>query len=231
MAILSANPYPWPFDDALSGDRLALVIAGAQNRFVEASVGSATVSAALAALALAVHDAGGLTVALRHGRRDTARPPVPEVGTPQWELAGVPAPLDLVVDCRGFDGCYGSTLQHELRAAGRNQILLAGYASEITVDSTVRRLNDSGSECLVVTDACAPLDVHTGARAHASLTMSGGIFGALATTAEVLAALAGLGSPLPSAAAPPMIATPETAASARPTALPDLTPSLEALEA
>jgi nicotinamidase-related amidase len=196
MAIASANPYPWPFDDALSGGRVALVIAGAQRHFVEASVDAPAVGVALAALALAVRDAGGLTVALRHGRRDGARPPVPLAGTPPWEIAGVPEGLDLVVDCRGFDGCYGSTLQHELRAAGRDQLILGGYASEITVDSTVRRLNDSGSECLVVTDACAPLERDTGARAHASLTMSGGIFGALATTAEVLAAL-GATAPVP----------------------------------
>jgi nicotinamidase-related amidase len=131
-------------------------------------------------------------VALRHGRGDSARPHVPTRGSAAWQLAGVPSTLDVVVDCRGFDGCYGSTLVHELRAAGRDHILLGGYASEITVDSTVRRLNDSGLECLVVTDACAPLDPDTGARAHASLTMSGGIFGALASSDAVLAALADL---------------------------------------
>jgi nicotinamidase-related amidase len=203
MAIAAANPYPWPFDDDLSGARLALVIAGAQRHFVEASPASDEATEALAALALAVRDAGGLTIALRHGRRDAARPFVPERATPGWEVAGVPEGLDLVVDCRGFDGCYGSTLQHELRAAGRDHVLLGGYASEVTVDSTVRRLNDSGLECLVVTDACAPLDAHTGARAHASLTMSGGIFGALATTADVLAALAEPTTHIPPTAPPP----------------------------
>jgi nicotinamidase-related amidase len=208
MAITAANPYPWPFDDDLSGARLALVVAGAQRHFVQASPTASDAAEALAALVPAVRDAGGLVVALRHGRRDAARPVVPDRGTAAWELAGVPEGVDLVVDCRGFDGCYGSTLQHELWAAGRDHVLLGGYASEVTVDSTVRRLNDSGLECLVVTDACAPLDAHTGARAHASLTMSGGIFGALATTADVLGVLA----------------------VAQPTAPPP-TPTLEALEA
>lgn len=218
MAIAAANPYPWPFDDDLSGARLALLITGAQRHFVDASPTAPQAAQAIAALALAVHEAGGLVVALRHGRRDAARPAVPDRGTVAWDTAGVPDGVDLVVDCRGFDGCYGSTLQHELRAAGRDHVLLGGYASEITVDSTVRRLNDSGLECLVVTDACAPLDAHTGARAHASLTMSGGIFGALATTADVVAALA----------APAALPGPDPAATA---AAPPPSPILEALEA
>ena len=65
-------------------------------------------------------------------------------------------------------------------------MLLGGFASEITVDSTVRTLNDQGHECLVLTDGCAPIDPALGARAHHSLTMSGGIFGALGTSDSLL---------------------------------------------
>jgi nicotinamidase-related amidase len=212
---LSANPYPWPYDGELDGGRLALVIAGGQCQFVDASYGSQLAAAAIAALADAVRSSGGWLVHLRHGRplpsttaslhalmtasmpaspaaTARARPSVPTVASDGWQPKGVPDAPDLVVDCRGFDGCYGSLLEHELQNAGRDRILLAGYACEVTVDSTVRTLNDRGFECLVVVDACAPLDPYTGAHAHASLTMSGGIFGALASTSEVVALLSKL---------------------------------------
>jgi nicotinamidase-related amidase len=203
---LFGNPYPWPYDGQIDGSRLALVVAGGQEHFVSSSCGSARVAVAISELAYAVATVGGWLVVLRHGRPlstrpglssspGEARPPVPVVGSEGWQPAGLPGPADLVVECRGFDGCYGSLLEHELRAAGRDRVLLAGYASEVTVDSTVRTLNDRGFECLVVTDACAPLNPHTGAHAFSSLTMSGGIFGALASTAEVVDLLTKL-SPL-----------------------------------
>jgi nicotinamidase-related amidase len=78
-------------------------------------------------------------------------------------------------------------------------VVLAGLASELTVDSTVRTLNDRGHECLVLTDACAPVDRGLGRHAHASLTMSGGIFGALGTTTDLLAALTALTAVAPAA--------------------------------
>jgi nicotinamidase-related amidase len=211
---ISANPYPWPYDGELDGGRLALVIAGGQRQFVDASCGSQLAAAAISGLADAVRSSGGWLVHLRHGRPvlstiasatayaattttaaaapGRSRPSVPTVASDGWQPKAVPDAPDLVVDCRGFDGCYGSLLEHELRNAGRDRILLAGYACEVTVDSTVRTLNDRGFECLVVVDACAPLDPYTGAHAHASLTMSGGIFGALASTAEVVALLSKL---------------------------------------
>jgi len=72
--------------------------------------------------------------------------------------------------------------------------VLGGIASELTVDSTVRTLNDRGHECLVLTDGCAPLVASLGVRAHHSLTMSGGIFGALGTIEHVVVALASAAS-------------------------------------
>ncbi len=105
------------------------------------------------------------------------------------ELCVTPAADDLVIDAPGWDASYGSTLDHDLRTAGRDHLVLAGLASEITVDSTVRTLNDRGYECLVLTDACAPVHAELGRRAHASLTMSGGIFGALGSSSALLAAL------------------------------------------
>lgn len=122
------------------------------------------------------------------------------------------------MDSAGWDGCFGSDLDNTLRVRGIRTIVIGGFASEVTVDSTVRTLNDQGHECLVLTDCCAPLDDSLGARAHASLTMSGGIFGALGTSVAFVAALDSAGrrstdprftDPLPNTSAPD-ISTPDT---------------------
>jgi nicotinamidase-related amidase len=190
--VTATVPYPWPYDGHLDIRSLAVVICGAQGRFVEACDGADVVLAALVGLAEVVRDGGGRVVWVRHGRRAVADPAagfLPVRGDQGWDLVTAPAGADAVVDSAGWDACFASDLDHTLRSAGIRSITLGGFASELTVDSTVRTLNDRGHECLVLTDGCAPLDVDLGARAHCSLTMSGGIFGALGTIEHVVAAL------------------------------------------
>jgi biuret amidohydrolase len=91
---------------------------------------------------------------------------------------------------QGIDGFYSTTLDADLRRAGRDQLLLTGFGLEAPVHSTMRTANDAGYECLLVTDAGAPLDPATAGPAVSMVTMSGGIFGAVGTAAAVLATLA-----------------------------------------
>jgi nicotinamidase-related amidase len=184
------NPYPWPYDGPLDPRRLALVVCGAQRGLVAATPCGAQVLEQVVAAARRLRALGAVIVWLRHGGIAGRRPtwlPVP--GSRGWTLAVEPAATDLVADAAGWDGCFGSPLDRDLRALGRDHVGLAGIASEITVDSTVRTLNDRGYECLVLTDCCAPLDARTGRHAFHSLTMSGGIFGALGTTDALVDAL------------------------------------------
>lgn len=190
VAVSGTDPYPWPWDGDLSPSRLALVVCGAQPALAAACPAAPAALAVVAATACALRERGGLVVWVRHGAIPGRRPTwLPDPAQPGWDLAVAPEPADLVVDAAGWDGTFGSRLDHELRRAGRDHLVLAGLASEVTVDSTVRTLNDQGYECLVATDACAPLDAELGAHAFASLTMSGGIFGALGTTTALLDAL------------------------------------------
>ncbi|MET0325696.1 MAG: isochorismatase family protein [Ilumatobacteraceae bacterium] len=188
-------PYPWPYDGELDVRSLAVVVCGAQGRFVEACVGADVVLAAIVGLADTVRDGGGRVVWVRHGRRDVSHPAgagfLPVRGDQGWDLVTTAAVGDAIVDSAGWDGSFASDLDHTLRAAGVRALALGGFASELTVDSTVRTLNDRGHECLVLTDGCAPLDAELGARAHHSLTMSGGIFGALGTIDHLVGALDG----------------------------------------
>ena len=185
-------PYPWPYDGSLAAQRTALVLCGAQRALVGLSEEGEAVLDRVVSLADRLRPLGVGVVWVRHGgrtlRRATDVMPVRSSGG--WQLATEPHPQDVVVDAPGWDGSFSSDLDPVLRAGGIRTVVLAGFASEITVDSTVRTLNDRGHECLVLTDGCAPIDGALGSRAHHSLTMSGGIFGALGTIPNLTAALA-----------------------------------------
>jgi biuret amidohydrolase len=191
-SIVDTNPYPWPYDGCLDPRRMALVICGAQRGLAELCPTAGDVLRSLAVLASRCRAMGTTVVFVRHGAVTTQRSStLPRHGSPAWELALSPDGSDVVVDAMGWDGTYASPLDHVLRTGGRDHVVLGGLASELTVDSTVRTLNDRGHECLVLIDGCAPVDAALGARAHASLTMSGGIFGALGTISNVNESLLG----------------------------------------
>lgn len=196
MHIEGTNPYPWPYDGQVQGEHLALLITGAQPAWADASVHRHLADENISALSSSVRRVGGSIIAARHLAVFRGRPThlPPTSADPKAELLPVVADLapDLVVDCIGADALYSSRLEALLHATGRTHLLICGYASEVTVDSTLRSLNDRGFECLVVTDALAPLDLDLSAHILDSVTKSGGIFGALGTTAAACAALAAL---------------------------------------
>jgi biuret amidohydrolase len=189
----STVPYTWPYDGVIDPARLALVVAGAQAGWAARSSRAADVATVLLGVASELRDAGGLVVVIRHGapagrgRRISSLPPVN--GTPDWQLTYAPHASDVVVDSPGVDGFHGSALDDVLRRRGIDHLVLGGFGYEAAVDSTMRSANDRGYECLVLDDGVAPFDDDTGAHALSSVTMSGGIFGAVGSAAELVAAL------------------------------------------
>jgi nicotinamidase-related amidase len=187
----STVPYPWPYDGSLEPQRLALVVAGAQAGWAARSSRSAEVATVLLAVAEAMRSIGARVVVIRHaavpGRRP--RPLPPARGDDGWRLAFPVRPTDLVVDASGIDGFHASPLDGVLRAAGIDHLVIGGFGHEAAVDSTLRSANDRGYECLVLDDGVAPLDEELGAHALDSVTMSGGIFGAVGTSTSLLSAL------------------------------------------
>ena len=93
------------------------------------------------------------------------------------------------VTAAGIDAFFGGPLDAVLRSRGTDHLLLVGLGLESTVHSTMRSANDRGYECLLVVDACAPLDPAALPHAVSMVEMSGGIFGAVGLTEPVLAAL------------------------------------------
>ncbi|MEZ5232000.1 MAG: isochorismatase family cysteine hydrolase [Acidimicrobiales bacterium] len=195
--VVTAEPYPWPWNGPWRPEHVALLVAGAQPAWSGASCRVEAVGAVIATVAQALRRAGATVVALRHlgaptgaGRRAALRlPPAP--GDPAGVLLDTVAPLaDLVLDCAGINGFGGSRLDDELRGRGIEHLVLCGFGAEAAVDCTLRAANDRGYECLTLIDGVAPFDVELGEHALHSITMSGGIFGVIGHSADLLAALA-----------------------------------------
>ena len=194
--MVEADPYPWPYDGTLDPRRLALVVTGDQPAWRRCSQRGPEVAAVIASVAAAVRRVGGAVVRVRHGATAFGRTGLPPVREdPAWALATRPAAGDVVVDAFGIDGFFGSPLDGALRALGVDTLIMAGYGGEATVSSTLRSANDRGYECLTLVDGVAMLDGRTGVATLRSITMSGGIFGAIAPSSAVLAALADLLEP------------------------------------
>ena len=199
--VASTEPYPWPYDAVMEPSRLALIIAGAQRGWATRSRGSERVHDVVGSLAAELRRIGALVVAVHHGHDGPPRPSglPPRRGSEDWQPLFAPAEVDVAVEAGGISAFHGSVLDDVLRSRGVDHLVLAGFGHEAAVDSTLRGANDRGFECLVLSDAVASFQPELGARALASVTMSGGIFGALGTSTDLLDAFRAFRRPASSA--------------------------------
>jgi isochorismate hydrolase len=183
--VLGTRPYPWPYDGILDPRRLALVVAGGQSWFAARTVDPEEALSRLRMTAKVVRDAGGMVVVLHH----CCLGPGPHEAQREGDLVITIASGDVVVDCVGMSGFSGSRLDRQLRQRGIDRLAVGGLGLETAVYSTLGAANDRGYECLALTDASAFHDAAVGPRAMSSITLSGGIFGALGTTSDLCDAL------------------------------------------
>ena len=192
IALRAAAPYAWPYDGAVRVDHLGVLVVAAQGGFAERCAATAETVAAIAAIervADAAARAGVPIVRTRHSTPVAQRRPgsLPRPGRPGYAL--LPGAADTVIDAPGFDAFFATPLAEALAARRITHLLVCGLWLEGPVHSTLRGANDRGLECVLLTDACAPADPALGESAISSIEMSGGIFGAVASSATAVAAL------------------------------------------
>lgn len=166
----NTRPYPWPYDSRLATTDFAFVVVTGSS----------------------AGESGQPPTELVERCREVAARVTASGGSVIWVACNGSAPIegvaatDMTAESPTSNGMIGGELELILRSRGIDRFALAGWPLEIAVHSTLRRANDIGYECLLLEDLCEPLDDELQSSAISQILMSGGIFGAVGESTELL---------------------------------------------
>jgi len=101
------------------------------------------------------------------------------------------APIDgeVVIDKPGKGAFYATELQEVLENAGITHLIVTGVTTEVCVHTTVREANDRGYDCLVLSDCVGSYFPEFQRVGLEMVSAQGGIFGWVADSNALLAAM------------------------------------------
>ncbi len=105
-----------------------------------------------------------------------------------------PLPGEPVVDKPGKGAFHATDLDAMLKNRGITQLIVGGVTTEVCVNTTVREANDRGYECVVVEDCVGSYFPEFQEMGLRMIKAQGGIFGWVASSEAVIAALPKSGS-------------------------------------